>query len=92
MAKARFIKVYETDNVLVALENLQEGEVLQGTPDGEIKVVTPIPLYHKIATRDIAAGEPILKYGAPIGYASVDIHKGEHVHVHNINASAMMKK
>lgn len=92
MAKVRFIKIHEDDNVLVALESLQEGERLKGTPDGEIAVITPIPLYHKMAVRDIAAGQPIVKYGTPIGYASVDIRKGEHVHVHNIDASAMMKK
>lgn len=91
MAKAKFVKVYENDNVLVALESLQAGERL-ATQDGEITVITPIPLYHKMATRDIAAGQPVVKYGSPIGYASVDIRKGEHVHVHNIDASAMMKR
>ena len=38
---------------------------------------------HKYAIRDIAAGENIIKYGNPIGHATADIKKGEHVHTHN---------
>lgn len=39
---------------------------------------------HKYAARDIARGEDIIKYGFPIGYASEDIKKGEHIHTHNM--------
>ena len=43
-------------------------------------------LGHKIAARDIASGEKIIKYGAPIGSAIRDIRMGEHVHLHNIQS------
>lgn len=46
----------------------------------------PLGLGHKIAACDIAAGEQIIKYGAPIGSAVCDIALGEHVHVHNIRS------
>lgn len=39
---------------------------------------------HKIAIKNISAGEDIIKYGYPIGTASCDIKAGEHVHTHNI--------
>jgi altronate hydrolase len=42
-----------------------------------------IPEGHKVATRAIASGEPIYRYGQIIGFASVDIGVGEHVHTHN---------
>lgn len=42
---------------------------------------------HKYALRDIAAGENIIKYGNPIGHATCDIKKGEHVHTHNIKTN-----
>ena len=42
---------------------------------------------HKYALRDIKAGENIIKYGNPIGHATVDIKKGEHVHTHNIKTN-----
>lgn len=42
---------------------------------------------HKIALRDIKAGEDIIKYGYPIGHALVDIKEGEHIHTHNIKTN-----
>ena len=41
-------------------------------------------LGHKVALRDIAVGEPIIKYGESIGAASAAIAEGEHVHTHNV--------
>lgn len=42
------------------------------------------PRGHKIALRNIAKGETVVKYGFPIGYASADIAEGEWVHSHNL--------
>lgn len=42
-----------------------------------------IPAGHKIAIKDIKKDERIIKYGYPIGLATEDINKGEHVHTHN---------
>ncbi len=39
---------------------------------------------HKYALCDIKNGENIIKYGQPIGHATSDIKKGEHVHSHNL--------
>ncbi len=43
-----------------------------------------LPLGHKLARRAIAAGEKVVKYGAPIGSATAPIAAGEHVHIHNL--------
>ncbi len=42
---------------------------------------------HKYALRDIKNGENIIKYGNPIGHATEDIKKGEHVHTHNVKTN-----
>ena len=42
---------------------------------------------HKYALCDIKAGENIIKYGNPIGHATKDIQKGEHVHSHNVKTN-----
>ena len=42
---------------------------------------------HKYAKRDISCGENIIKYGQPIGHATCDIKKGEHVHTHNVRTN-----
>lgn len=39
---------------------------------------------HKYARCAIAKGEKVIKYGFPIGTATADIQKGEHVHSHNL--------
>ena len=42
---------------------------------------------HKYALKDIAAGENIIKYGNPIGHATQEIHRGDHVHSHNVKTN-----
>ncbi len=42
---------------------------------------------HKYALKDIKKGENVIKYGSPIGHATQDISKGEHVHVHNLKTN-----
>lgn len=42
---------------------------------------------HKYARTDIKKGENIIKYGQPIGHATCDIIKGDHVHTHNMKTN-----
>ncbi len=42
---------------------------------------------HKYARFFIKKGENIIKYGFPIGHATEDIKKGEHVHTHNLKTN-----
>lgn len=74
-----FIVINEKDNVATALKDCKSGDTL-----GEFVLLEDIFKGHKFATKDIAKGEIIMKYGEAIGKASCDIKKGSHVHVHNI--------
>ena len=42
---------------------------------------------HKYAICDIREGQNIIKYGQPIGHATSNIKKGEHVHTHNVKTN-----
>jgi altronate hydrolase len=42
---------------------------------------------HKYALFDIKKGDDVIKYGNPIGHATADIKKGEHVHTHNLKTN-----
>lgn len=42
---------------------------------------------HKYALSHIKAGDNVIKYGNPIGHATTDIKKGEHVHTHNMKTN-----
>lgn len=70
------------DDVAVARRVLTSGEDLNG-----LVVADEITIGHKIALHDIAAGQPVTKYGYQIGVASQPISAGQHVHVHNLSFS-----
>lgn len=73
------------DNVATALEQLERDRRLE--VNGEALVVREtIPPGHKIALHAIDAGEPVIKYGSPIGLASAAIGAGAHVHTHNVSS------
>ena len=67
------------DNVGVALFELKKGETF-----GNIEIINNIPEKHKFALTDIAKDENVIKYGYPIGRATTDIKKGDHIHTHNL--------
>ena len=71
------------DNIAVCLADLAEGDVIK-QDDITITVKNKIPRGHKIATREIAKNDGIIKYGERMGHAVAPIAIGEHVHVHNI--------
>jgi len=77
--RPRALQLDPADNVAVAVVPLEAGDVVLDVPVREA-----IRFGHKLALRDIAAGEPILKYHEVIGRASRDIAAGAHVHVHNV--------
>jgi altronate hydrolase len=75
------LKLASDDNVVLALRELTSGERLGATG---IEARELIPAGHKVAIVTIPPGQPIRKYGQIIGFASVQIEPGSHVHVHNV--------
>lgn len=79
------IRLSPLDNIVVLTRSVEAGTIIE--VDGRsIAVAKPLGLGHKLASRPIAAGEKIVKYGAAIGSASRDIAAGEHVHLHNMQS------
>ena len=68
------LKIHPNDNVVVALTDIETNGTL-------------VKRGHKIALVDIKSGEQIIKYGHPIGHATIDIKKGDHVHSHNMETN-----
>jgi hypothetical protein len=81
----RLILLDPRDNVFVARMRLKAGETVE-TGSGPAMLDRDIALAHKIARQPIAAGEKIVKYGAPIGVATAAIAAGHHVHVQNMKS------
>lgn len=81
-----YIQINPKDNVCVALRPIEKGTQVQA--DGcTVTAAENIPQGHKIALREIAAGEKVIKYGFPIGIARETIQPGSWVHVHNIKTA-----
>ena len=75
------IRLHPDDDVVIARQQLVSGTALL---DENVKVSGLVPPGHKVATRAIAAGEPIKRYNQIIGFAKRPIAAGEHVHLHNL--------
>jgi altronate hydrolase len=75
------IRLHPADNVVVARTDILPGTALPG--EG-VATARFIPAGHKIATAAIAAGAPVLKYNQVIGFATVAIEPGEHIHTQNL--------
>jgi len=71
------------DDVAVALTSLAAGDRVVEN----VLAAGDIPAGHKVALRAVAKGDPIRKYGWPIGHATADIAAGDHVHSHNLATS-----
>jgi len=82
----RAIRIAAIDDVAVALIDLAAAEQLS---IGAIQITlrSAIAAGHKFALRAIAAGQPVRKYGFPVGCATADIEPGEWVHTHNLQTS-----
>lgn len=83
MTDRRLILLCPEDNCLAVGASLAAGAEFE--VEGErVQAALAIGIGHKLARRDIAIGEKILKYGAVIGSATQPIRRGELVHLHNL--------
>src|SRR5579883_3211467 len=73
------ILLHPQDNVVIARVPVSAGLAVRG-----VVARTAIPAGHKIAIREIAAGNDTIRYGQFIGRAKVRIEPGDHVHTHNL--------
>lgn len=78
------VRITEKDLVAVALKPLEKGSTVS-YGSGQVTLLDAIPMGHKVALRDIKKGEPVIKYGFPIGEATEDIRQGAHIHTHNLH-------
>ena len=82
---SRLLFLNPKDNVCTAIAPISSGTTLQVSGNTVVTEQT-IPLGFKIAGRDIAMNESIVKYGVSIGSATRHIVLGELVHLHNMKS------
>ena len=78
------------DNVgVVVVEDLKAGTdlfVVVTEDNSEMRAINnqDVPIGHKVALKDLAVGDTVIKYGQDIGRVVAPIRKGDHVHTHNL--------
>jgi (2R)-sulfolactate sulfo-lyase subunit alpha len=82
--------VHDTaDTVGVAVVDIKAGTECTGRDLSTNKPLTAksaenIPLGHKLALKDFAPGDTVIKYGCEIGRIVQPVKTGQHVHIHNL--------
>ncbi len=90
MAEIPHLLVHESaDNVgVVVVEGLTAGTdmlcvVTHDNTDFRLTAKADIPIGHKVALKDLAEGDTVMKYGEDIGKMIGPAEQGGHVHTHN---------
>lgn len=89
MGNSRCFQLRPEDNVATMLDDASAGviQVLGQCAGVTVELSEPVRLGHKVALCDIAVGQPVMKFGVPIGRASRDISVGQWVHLHNCQSN-----
>lgn len=80
-------KVHPGDNVLVALTNLEEGELVNYNGD-EYTIIGRVPAKHKFVTKDMQPGDELFMYGVLVGKAQHFIARGSAITTSNVKHAA----
>ena len=82
----RAFQIDRKDNVATALTEIPVGRfaLLGEVVETDMEAVDKVSIGHKVALCDISQNEMIIKYGIPIGKATIVIKKGQWVHLHNM--------
>jgi (2R)-sulfolactate sulfo-lyase subunit alpha len=60
------------------------GWIMEEDKTLSLPTISDIPIGHKVALKDLAEGDTVIKYGVDIGRVIAPIKAGEHLHVHNV--------
>jgi (2R)-sulfolactate sulfo-lyase subunit alpha len=90
VATPHFLVHSPKDNVgVVVVEGLKAGTDMLGVITEtdttlKLKAKHDIPIGHKVALKDLEAGDTVIKYSEDIGKMVGNAKTGEHVHVQNM--------
>lgn len=81
------IQIHPKDNVLVALKNLAQNDVIVFNSN-EYVLLNDIPAKHKFFMFDMPQGEEVFMYGVLVGKTQFDVKKGERMTTDNTKHAA----
>ena len=81
--KDNALKINENDNVVIAIRDIGQDEAVTTAGSRLFLSCEAVSAGHKIALKEIMAGENVVRYGEPILQAVVRIDPGQWIHTHN---------
>ena len=83
------VRLTAGDHVAIAKQSLLPGTILKMNDGSDLRIAGMVPVGHKFALTSVASGDPVVRYGQQIGFATQDINPGQHVHTQNLNIKDM---
>jgi len=77
------LRLHPRDHVAVVTSPVRAGQDIY-CDSYHVVAEDHIPGSQKVALEAVRSGQPVLKYGQVIGFATEDIFPGQHVHSHNL--------
>src|SRR5216684_8152970 len=89
----RVLQLDPRDNVLVALADLRQGEIVNFAGNHYL-LLSDVPAKHKFLTQDLSASGDVIMYGVLVGKTSEPLRRGELLSTRNLRhaAAAFHKK
>ena len=84
---AKILRIDARDNALVALYNLQKGEIVSFLGQ-DYTLLSDVQAKHKFLTQDVSAGGDIIMYGVLVGKAVENLRRGDLLSTRNIRHAA----
>ena len=88
MQKSMYLRLDPKDNVMVALQDLQEGMIIDTGNGSMLRLTENIPAKHKFFLQDLIPGSNIIMYGVLAGRAQQEITAGSRMNVFNTKHAA----
>jgi altronate hydrolase len=84
---AKILQLDSRDNVLIALEELKQGDEVEHSGT-KYSLVSNVPAKHKFATEDLPVAAPVTMYGVLVGKTSQPVRRGELLTTANVHHQA----
>ena len=81
------LKVHPKDNVIVALRDLEKGEVIE-FEGSQYEIQEKVQAKHKFYTEDLAKSSEVIMYGVLVGKVQYDVKKGGLMTTENLHHAA----
>jgi altronate hydrolase len=81
--KSTVLKIHPKDNVLVALQDLRQGQEIEFN-GSRYTLKTDVEAKHKFTTQDLKPGDPVFMYGVLVGKAKEEIETGARISTGNL--------